>query len=84
LKEKPSAGLPELVAAAADREARAAQPLLRPLLFHSRPGVRAAAARALRAAGSPEVLEDVQSLRADYFVAVREAAGETDREGKGP
>jgi hypothetical protein len=83
LREKPSAGLPELVAAAAEREAGASQPLLRPLLFHARPGVRAAAARALRTA-SPEVLEDVQSLRADYFVAVREAAGESDRQGKGP
>jgi HEAT repeat protein len=84
LRERPSAGLPELVAAAAEREASASAPLLRPLLFHARPGVRAAAARALKSAGSPEVLEDVQSLRADYFVAVREAVAESDRERKGP
>jgi len=84
LREKPSAGLPELVAASAERAAKESQPLLRPLLFHARPGVRAAAARALRIAGTPEVLEEVQSLRADYFVAVREAAAEKDGEGKGP
>jgi HEAT repeat protein len=83
LRERPSAGLPELVAAVAEREAGAAQTLLRPLLFHTRPGVRAAAAHALLNLGSSEIQEDVQALRADYFVAVREAVTEGEQRRKG-
>ncbi len=73
LRAAPSPGLPEVVAAVAALQMTEDAPLLRPLLFHVRPAVRAAAARALRKL--PGAAKEIEALRDDYDGEVRRAAG---------
>ncbi len=77
LRLSPSAGLPEIVDAVASLKDADALPLVRPLLYHVRPGVRAAAARAVLALHDGAARPDLQALGSDYDAAVRKAAGAT-------
>ncbi|MHB1846244.1 MAG: HEAT repeat domain-containing protein [Deltaproteobacteria bacterium] len=75
LKQEPAAGLPELLRAVADLKLTEVAPLVRPLLFHVRPSVRAAAAEALVRFKDSASARDVEALREDYDAEVRRAAG---------
>ncbi|MHB8419108.1 MAG: HEAT repeat domain-containing protein [Myxococcales bacterium] len=70
-----SPALPKVLDALAELQAADAAPRIRPLLFHVNPAVRAAAARALLAIGDSASKPDVEALRDDYYVLVRQAAG---------
>ncbi len=75
LKRGAAAGLPELVRTIAELKLSEAAPSIRPLLFHARPSVRAAAAQASIQLGDPAAAKDVAALREDFYASVREAAG---------
>jgi len=76
LRQPFALALPELLDAVAGRPSQAdhdAAEACRALLFHSRPEVRAAAVRALKAIEGANAAAEVQPLAVDYDVRVRRA-----------